>query len=51
MNKELDKKIDLALSKKNVSINKKSVDKSFLSTLSRVATELVAGLILSLIHI
>ena len=33
MNKELDKKIDLALSKKNVSINKKSVDKSFLSTL------------------
>ena len=46
MNKELDKKIDLALSKKNVSINKKSVDKSFLSTLSRVATELVAGLII-----
>ena len=46
MNKELDKKIDLALSKKNESINKKSVDKSFLSTLSRVATELVAGLII-----
>ena len=46
MNKELDKKINLALSKKNVSINKKSVDKSFLSTLSRVATELVAGLII-----
>ena len=34
------------LSKKNISINKKSVDKSFLSTLSRVATELVAGLII-----
>ena len=31
---------------KNVSINKKPVDKSFLSTLSRVATELVAGLII-----
>ena len=46
MNKELDKKIDLALSKKSVSINKKSVDKSFSNALSRVATELVAGLII-----
>ena len=43
---KIDKKIDLALTKKNVSINKKSVDKSFLSSLSRVATELVAGLII-----
>ena len=47
MNKELDKKIDLALSrKKNILTNKKSIDKSFLSVLSRVATELVAGLII-----
>ena len=47
MNKELDKKIDLALSKKkNLSTTKNSIDKSFLSTLSRVATELVAGLII-----
>ena len=47
MNKELDKKIDLALSKKkSILTNKKPVDKSFLSTLSRVATELVAGLII-----
>ena len=42
MNKELDKKIDLALSKKkSILTNKKPIDKSFLSTLSRVATELV----------
>ena len=47
MNKELDKKIDLALSKKKKLLpNKKSIDKSFLNTLSRVATELVAGLII-----
>ena len=47
MNKELDKKIDIALSKKNnLTMSKKSKDKSFLSMLSRVATELVAGLII-----
>ena len=47
MNKELDKKIDLALSKKKKLLpNKKSIDKSFLNTLSRIATELVAGLII-----
>ena len=37
MNKELDKKIDLALTKKkNISTSKKAIDKSFLRTLSRV---------------
>ena len=41
MNKELDKKIDLALSKKNVSINKKSVDKSFLSTYQELPQNLL----------
>ena len=47
MNKELNKKIDLALSKKNKKLNnKKTFDKSFSSILSRVATELVAGLII-----
>ena len=47
MNKQLDKKIDLALKKKKKLLsNKKSIDKSFLSIMSRVATELVAGLII-----
>ena len=47
MNNKLNKKIDLALSKrKNVSIRKKSIDNSLLRTMSRVATELVAGLII-----
>ena len=47
MNKELNKKIDLALSKKNKKLNnKKTFDKSFSSILSRVATERVAGLII-----
>ena len=46
-NKDLNKKIDLALSKKNnINNNKKLIDKSFSSALSRVATELLAGLII-----
>ena len=42
----LEEKINLALSKKKViDGRKKLIDKSFSSTLSRVATELLAGLI------
>ena len=46
-NKNLDEKIELALSKtKNTRFKKKIIDKGFSSNLSRVATELVAGLII-----
>ncbi len=46
-NKNLKEKIDFALSKKNnINNDKKLIDKSFSSTLSRVATELLAGLII-----
>tara|TARA_B100002051_G_C16684975_1_gene612067 strand:- start:1009 stop:1338 length:330 start_codon:yes stop_codon:yes gene_type:complete len=43
---ELKKNIDSALSKtKNIHLKKKVIDKSFSSVLTRVATELLAGLI------
>ena len=46
-NKNLKEKIDFALSKKsNINNDKKLIDKSFSSALSRVATELLAGLII-----
>ena len=46
-NKNLKEKIDFALSKKqNIDKDKKLIDKSFSSALSRVATELLAGLII-----
>ena len=46
-NKNLDVRINIALSKKNnLQYKKKLIDKSFSSILSRVATELVAGLII-----
>ena len=46
-NKNLDEKIELALSKtKNTRFKKKIIDKGFSSSFSRVATELVAGLII-----
>tara|TARA_B100000579_G_scaffold421542_1_gene422474 strand:+ start:581 stop:901 length:321 start_codon:yes stop_codon:yes gene_type:complete len=46
-NKNLKEKIDFALSKKKYSDkDKKLIDKSFSSALSRVATELLAGLII-----
>ena len=44
---ELKKNIDSALSKtKNIHLKKKVIDKSFSSVLTRVATELLAGLII-----
>ena len=46
-NKNLKDKIDFALSKKKyIDKDKKLIDKSFSSALSRVATELLAGLII-----
>ena len=46
-NKSLKEKIDYALNnKKNVTKNKKLIDKGFSSALSRIATELLAGLII-----
>ena len=46
-NNNLKEKIDFALSKKqNIDKDKKLIDKSFSSALSRVATELLAGLII-----
>ena len=46
-NGNLDKRIDTALSKKNnIQSQKKKIDKNFSSIMSRVATELVAGLII-----
>ena len=46
-NKNLKEKIDFALSKKKIiDKDKKLIDKSFSSALSRVATELLAGLII-----
>ena len=45
-NNNLKDKIDIALSKKNKkNNNEKLIDKSFSSALSRIATELLAGLI------
>ena len=46
-NGNLDKRIDTALSRKNdLQYKKKLIDKNFSSIISRVATELVAGLII-----
>ena len=46
-NGNLDKRIDTALSRKNdTQSQKKKFDKNFSSIMSRVATELVAGLII-----